>query len=190
MKKIFILAAAALISVSAFAQKKGDIFVEGYVALQASGYSNSTIHGEVKDKNSSFFAGLDIIPKAGYFVADNIAVTCGLGLDLTSQGVSCQIVPGAVYYYKLDKFCENLYWTPGAEVSATLTKGGAIAIGLNVGSVEYKVTDHLSLTADLLSLRHSFSSRKDVFPGDVVVKYNQSTTGILMSSSVGFRYNF
>ena len=68
MKKIVLIAVAALISVASFAQKKGDMYVSGYFATDLGGYSVES-HDWLP-----FESVFDIGAEYGYFVANNLRI--------------------------------------------------------------------------------------------------------------------
>lgn len=133
MKKIFVLLAVSLFSVSAFAQtEKGAIRLGGNTNL---GFSSLKSDGA--DKSNSYFnLGVD----AGYFVIDNLSIDVGFGFEYAKAGgaddadTGFDVNLGARYYLPMKVFFgaafdfQSAKYGGGDSVSGTgLTLGAGYA---------------------------------------------------------------
>lgn len=193
MKKIAIILAAALVSVSAFAQKSGEMYVEGSVSLGLVSASNAMTSMGVTTKSTNTALSLNLAPTVGYFVMDNLAVDAILGLSFSSGSTGLDIMPGAKYFINV---AENLYYTPGANIGYSFGFNGDHTNALfkfyaYLGSFEYKVSEHFGLVANCLTLAYNNSTEKRDLPGvDQQMTINSSSFALSLAASVGVRYNF
>lgn len=178
MKKFLVIAVALMLCTSAaFAQNKGDKYIGGYagVALQT-----MTIDGE-----SATGASFAIQPEFGYFVADRLKIGASIGYAIESGTNALTITPNISYYARL---CDGLYYTPGVELGLVVgfaegyTMPG-FGVSANLGTLEFRPTEHFGFSANLFSLTFVVMSMEDIAGSTVNVNLG-------VTPSVGFKYYF
>ncbi len=182
MKRVLLCLVAIIgLSVSSLsAQQKGDWNIGGNLGI---GLSSVALGGESATA-VEFGLGVDI----GCFVADRFRLGLGLAYDLTGgdDAVHAIVVGPALSYYI--PICDSLFYAPRLDLAfACGISGGesipGFALGLSIANFEYRPTDHIGLSASLLSFSYSLLS-----------KYNISThtvnLGLSLSPTVGVSYYF
>ena len=178
MKKFLVIAVALMLCTSAaFAQNKGDKYIGGYagVALQS-----TSIEGE-----SSAAAAFAIQPEFGYFVADRLKIGASIGYGLESGINILTVAPNLSYYARL---CDGLYYTPGVELGLVVgfaqgyTMPG-FGVSANLGTLEFRPTEHFGFSANLFSLSVVAMSIDGFTSSAVNVNFG-------VNPSVGFKYYF
>ncbi len=179
MKKIIFVVAAVLAGQVAFAQSKGDMYVGGGLTFGAGSVSTKMTAGGVSTTDKAPAATtFTISPSFGYFVADNLRVSVSLSYGLESQksgdtrnNTSTFLVgPEVAYYIRL---ADRLYYTPelgiyGGVASEAYKTGsvkesvnmGAFGIGLNIVQVEFRPTEKLGFSVNVMGLNYVNMSKK------------------------------
>lgn len=123
MKRIVLIIVATTLSVSLFAQNKGDKYIAGIIGASFGGSFSEVCDGTFTEKESApSTTSLGLHGELGYFVADNVRLALALGLPYSSTPYSksgndwlysnimtLSINPNIAYYFKLT---DNLYYTP------------------------------------------------------------------------------
>ncbi len=208
MKKTIFAAALLFASVAAFAQKQGDLFVEGSIDLSCGTQKNTVVTGSSSSsEKGSLGTEFGINLGAGYFVIDNVKVGLDLGFDYMKSGSSklpaFSINPNVAYYLELAK---NFYYTPELGFAAafgtdsttytlgsmsTTTKYGYSAFGayLNLLSCEYRINSNFAIGVNVGSLSLLSTKLKDKENTDNYTK-NTSFGLDLGSADVCLRFYF
>ncbi len=208
MKKTIVAAALLLASVSAFAQSKGDFFVEGTLGLSAGSVKTTTKSGDNSNTNKSSLAtDFNIYLGGGYFVMDNLKVGADLGYVLSKDGDTktpvFAIAPNVAYYVEL---ANNFYYVPefnvnvlfGSQNYSTSVLGTTVSksysytgfgAALTFLGFEYRFNKSIALGVDIANLYYNSVKLKDKDD-----KKQSTTTGIFGvdfgSASVALRFYF
>lgn len=135
MKKLLIASAVALFGLSNAQIAKGTVYLSGSV-----GYSQQeTNNGNVKEEN------FNVLPRAGFFVAPNLAVGLGLGYQTSTDTEITTSNIGGASVVSTDKFKTpafvvepfvRKYWTLGDK----LYFFGQLAVPMQFGKAEVENT--------------------------------------------------
>lgn len=182
MKKLFsTLLTLLVISLSTVsAQQKGDIYVGGNLGF---GVTSAIVEGE-----SATAAEFALQPNVGYFVADKFMVGFGLGYSVTGgDGATHTLTLGPKLSYFVP-ICDKLYYTPSLDIlfCCVASDGYSIpgfGLGANIVGFEYQPTEHIGLSASLLSLDYVMLSKEGL-------TLNTVDFGLTLSPSIGFKYYF
>lgn len=208
MKKTILAASLLFVSAFAFAQKQGDIFVEGSLDLECGTQKNTINSGSSSNsEKSALDTKFDFMVGASYFVIDNVRVGVNLGYayqksdDTKAPGFA--INPNVAYYLELG---HNFYYTPefglyGEFGSATTTTSIAsfsadtkynhsvLGAYLHILSCEYRINSSLALGVNFGTAYFQSSKLTDPDEKDNYAK--NTTFGFdLGSASVGLRFYF
>lgn len=205
MKKILVFAVAILMSVAAFAQKKGDMYVSGFFSADLGSYSVGS--SDWHPFESSFEAGA----KYGYFVADNLRLGMEVSVPFTTSlneemegesyrfnTLSLLVCPNVAYYVPMG---DNCYYTPelgfGYQIDKQQTKGTELYASssnsttwgayLDILAFEFKVTENFSIGANLGGI--SFASSNYIYSETETYKINQFVCDF-SSVIMDFKYYF
>ncbi len=201
MKKILIIAAAFLVSATAFGQKKGDMYVGGGLTLGAGTSSYTTSYeGTSSTTKGSTPVTFSISPSFGYFLWDNIRVGGSLAYGVQAQPDSYSthtfmVGPEAAYYLRLaDKF----YYTPELGLygglyadsthsgsTTTTTTWGAFSVGLSLAQVEFRPLGNIAFAVDVMNMGYVYRSRTE---NDI--KRSYGSFNFDLNASVAVRYYF
>lgn len=180
-KQILILLAIFVVSVSMVsAQKRGDLYVGGGIGF---GVTSAILDGE-----SAAVAEFEISPNVGYFVADKLMVGFGVGYSVTGgDGATHTLALGPKVSYFVP-LCDKLYYTPSLDILFCCAASDGISIpgfglGVNIVGFEYKPTEHVGLSASVLSLDYVLLSKERL-------RLNTIDFGFTFSPSIGFKYYF
>ncbi len=215
MRKIIMLAAAFVCGCTAMsAQDKGDMSVGGILGFSAGSTKTNVTAGSttMKGDNTPSTFSFQLSGDFGYFFADNWKIGASLGYSLTSQPTEktddkwlkdrvnlVAIGPSISYYLRItDKF----YYTPSfgifcaignykSDVSHSVTHKQAcagFAMGLEMGSFEFKPTSRWGIAVDMVSL--SFSDTKVKEDSDHYAWNMGTSFSFGISPSVGINYYF
>ena len=182
MKKLFsTLIVLLVMSVSTvFAQQKGDIYIGGNFSV---GVTSAIIEGE-----SATAVEFAIQPNMGYFVADKFMIGFGLGYSISGgDGTTHTLTLGPKLSYFVP-LCDKLYYTPSLDIlfCCAASDGYSIpgfGLGANIVGFEYQPTEHIGLSASLLSLDYVMLSKDGL-------TINTVDFGLTLSPSIGFKYYF
>lgn len=182
MKKLFsTLIVLLVMSVSTvFAQQKGDIYIGGNFGV---GVTSAIIEGE-----SATAVEFAIQPNMGYFVADKFMIGFGLGYSISGgDGTTHALTLGPKLSYFVP-LCDKLYYTPSLDIlfCCAASDGYSIpgfGLGANIVGFEYQPTEHIGLSASLLSLDYVMLSKDGL-------TINTVDFGLTLSPSIGFKYYF
>lgn len=209
MKKLLLISFLVVLSVSLFAQQKGDFVVSG--SLSWISKSSKLTY----DSSSETYKGdreFRIIPEFNYFVADKFSVGLGIGYWLTKERNNNSvdeelfnktgrffIQPVAKYYVSLG---EKFYYVPTfyigfavgkykEELTDSKTEDMDLAsfyTGLSLLSFEFKPTDRIGITFRTGDL----SYQTDTYKVDSDNKLTDRNFGLELNlgASVGFNYYF
>ena len=144
MKKNVLFAIAMLMSVTSFAQKKGDMYVAGSFATDFGSYSmSSSADGYATSEKTPFGTSFEIGGDYAYFVADNVRLGLGVSFPFSSSPIEkvdgkwlkdktteFEVNPNVAYYVKL---ADRFYYTP--EIGM-LYQGGTIKTQLSPSDTE------------------------------------------------------
>lgn len=178
MKKLFsTLIVLLVMSVSTvFAQQKGDIYVGGKFDVG------------VTSANSTTAVEFAIQLNMGYFVADKFMIGFDLGYSiLGGDGTTHALALGPELSYFVP-LCDKLYYTPSLDIlfCCAVSDGYSIpgfGLGANFVGFEYQPTEHIGLSASLLSLDYVMLSKDGL-------TLNTVDCGLTLSPSIGFKYYF
>lgn len=123
MKRIILLSAAVLASLSLFAQRKGDKYISASMSASLGSQTIETFDGAYTTTSSQpKGTTLSVMGEFGFFLADNFRLALALGVPfsstptsqisnvwLKSNTIGFQINPNIAYYVKL---AQGLYYTP------------------------------------------------------------------------------
>lgn len=182
MKKILfcIVAIAALSISSASAQQKGDMSVNANLGL---GISAVAVDG-----SSATAVEFGIGAEFGYFVADKLKIGVGFAYDVVGGDDATHafgIGPSLSYYVTV---CKNLYYAPKLDLAFCIgaNDGESIpgfGLGLALANFEFRPTEHIGLSASLLSLDYVLLSKYGV-------NINNVDFSLSLSPKLGFAYYF
>lgn len=128
MKKFYLIVSVMLLSVTTFAQNKGDMFIAGTVGLDLGSQKATISDGSYSTsaKQPSDF-GFSFGVEYGYFVADNLRLALAMSVPFSSSpaeevdgkwlkntAAAFAINPNVAYYVRL---AERFYYTPEVGVS-------------------------------------------------------------------------
>ena len=213
MRKIITFSITMLICTASFAQKKGSMYVGGTLGL-STGTETTTIKSdgykisETNPSTTEFLIGADF----GYFIANNLRLSVGISVPLTSKPYGkidnewaystitlCAINPNIAYYLKL---VDRFYYTPEVGVNfhfgglSQKVKGsqdlslGCWGVGayLKFASFEFKVTDKIALGLNFGSLSYNSMNvnQKEFKDSLALSSFNFS----LNSAEASFKYYF
>lgn len=197
MKKIIIIAATALISFSSFAQKAGELYVEGALGLGFGNVSTSHTVLDHTNKSSSNSFYFDFAPAVGYFVIDNLAVNGMLGVSYAGNSTALSIMPGIRYYLQL---VDKIYYTPGLDLRVALNLYGgqeniktsaSYGLGASLGAFEYRPVKHIGVFANCLSFNYNYSRNEEPIPGtEYKAVTAMNTINLSLGATFGVRYIF
>lgn len=180
MKRLFIVAAALILGCSAAsAQNKGDMYFGGYTGLALQAISTG--------EESSTAAAFAFKPEFGYFVANNWRLGISAEYSISGGIHTITAMPNFAYYLR---FCDGLYYTPGAEIGFALgaTEGitmPGVGMVFHAFSLEFRPSKRFGFSANLLSLNIVALQSS---------KYNISSTGfnfnIGLNPTIGIKYYF
>lgn len=212
MKKLFILVAAALLSISANAQW----YVGGRLGLDVNGNKTTSAVGTSNSTDFNF----NLAPEVGYFLSDKLAVGGFLNINAGSRDtkVNAEIGEGDTgmnytnFGWSIEPYVKYKFWGIGKfgiwgqagvwiGTSTTKAKGAAnspvpsVNYGIEVLPVlTYSLNEHFTLDAyiDCVSLSYNGTSYNDK-KNDIKSTSNSfglgaATRGQILS--VGFHYNF
>lgn len=186
MKRIIVSLLALLAVTTLSAQRKGEMYAGGSLGLGVS----SLISGGV----TASAAALEVAPEFGYFAAKNFKIGAHISYGLEKGDPSThtlQIMPNVAYYIKItDKF----YYTPGAEIGFVCGVKEKVAmpgfgVGLSLGSFEFRPTERLGLSVNLLSLEYMLMTYRDK-NYDFKLNMNAVNFRLGTTPSVGVKYYF
>lgn len=182
MKKLFYsLVALLVLSVtSVSAQQKGDIYVGGDLGF---GVSSVIISGE-----SVTATEFGIQPSVGVFLADRLLLGFSLGYNVSGgDGATHTLTlgPRVGYYLPL---CKNLYYAPTLDlqfchVSSQGYGVPGFGLGVNVFGLEYRPTERIGVSANLLSLNYVLLSKEGL-------TINTVDFGLTLSPRIGAKFYF
>ena len=208
MKKTILAASLLFVSAFAFAQKQGDLFVEGSIDFEGGSQKSTLNYGSSSNsEKSALDTKFDFMVGAGYFVLDNVKVGIDLGYAYQktddTKAPAFAINPNVAYYLEL---AHNFYYTPefglygnfGSATSTTTvgsfsadTKNKYSVFGayLHILSCEYRINSSLALSVNFGTAY--FQSAKITDPDDKDNYAKNTTFGFnLGSASVGLRFYF
>ncbi len=196
MKKLIICLMALVFATPLLAQNKGDMYIGGTF-----GIVNST---QITNGSSVNAFGTALEPEFSYFVTDKFSIGASVGYALETANRTdpvshtITITPKMTYYAKL---AENFYYTPTLQLgfacgiwgktsmSDTMVMPG-FGLDLAIGSFEFRPTQKIGLSFNVLGLSYVFLSYKyKEFP---YYELNSSQIGFKLggTTSVGFKYYF
>ncbi|MCQ2154843.1 MAG: hypothetical protein MJY55_03395 [Bacteroidales bacterium] len=193
MKKLFILVAAALLSISANAQW----YVGGIVDMDIQG--NKTVLDKTNTTKTTSFS-FTFAPEVGYYLSDKLAVGASLSLSpRSSQGESSfrwSISPYVRYkFWGINKFgiCGQAYAFVGT--SSSSDPYPTVNYGVNILPVlTYALNEHFTLDAyiDCAGIGYNGSCTNNK---DTGIKNTTNQFGFTVASQgqlvgIGFHYNF
>lgn len=212
MKKLVLLVGMVVLSISAFAQNRGDMYVltsvSGSVGKLTSNIYNGTFIN-TEEKSMDNYIGLQVA--YGAFVAKNFRLEIDFGgfyeKDLREKSggswlndiyKSFNVCPNLSYYVKLaDKF----YYTPEIGVDVVFGKYSyektlsttwefpyrGFSIYANLLAFSYRVGPHFALTVNVGELAHTYRSYYD----EGTVFYSGGSTYFRMNNgSIGAQFYF
>lgn len=188
MKKICICLLAIFSTgvICASAQNKGDMFAGGSLGIST---TSTIVNG-----NSSTSLDFEIAPEFGYFVIDNLKVGASIAYGINFMDSATHIlsiIPNIAYYVKV---CDKFYYTPGLELgfvsgfSEDLSMPG-FGLAANLGSFEFRPTNKLGISMNLLSLSYVLLTYNNK---DYGVHFNSNGVNFSLgvSPSIGLKYYF
>lgn len=205
MKKILLFAAAMLISVASFAQKKGDMYVSGFFSADLGTYSVNSSDWH------SFDSSVELGAKYGFFAADNLRIGLEVSVPFTSSPnedmdggsyryntTSLYIGPNVAYYLKMGEKC---YYTPefgvgyqwdksktkGTELYASSSVSSTWGTYLDILSFEFKVSEKFAIGTNVGGI--SFASSNYVYSETETYRINQFVCDF-SNVIVDFRFYF
>ena len=180
MKKLLLTAIALMVVMGAFAQQKGDIYIGGNLGVG--------VTSTIMESESATAVEFTIQPNMGYFVADKFMIGFGLGYSiLGGDGTTHTLTLGPKLSYFVP-LCDKLYYTPSLDIlfCCAVLDGYSIpgfGLGANIVGFEYQPTEHIGLSASLLSLDYVMLSKNGL-------TLNTVDFGLTLSPSIGFKYYF
>jgi hypothetical protein len=211
MKRLAIIIGLVVLSISIFAQEKGELYM--FVSASASFgkvtndtytyYSNGFFECDTEEKPLDTYLGLDL--GIGYFLLNNLRLELGLGVssekDPTIQMNSdwlysihrgFNVCPNLSYYFRL---AEGFYYTP--EIGANFNIGTyyyqeshnktwdfpyrGYSLYANLLALEYRVGPHFALTTQVGDLAYT---HRDYYEDDNLLFSGKSVLFQLNSASV------
>lgn len=170
---ILVLFAATFFIYTSYAQKKGDTFLGGNLkfALSTSGSNGYMTTGTY----------LNIAPEYGYFITDMLKVGAEINYEVSSKAHAVVLSPNITYYYQI---INKLYYTPQLSIGGGVGiysgyVAGIFTFTLNLASFEYRPTEKLGISTNLISLNYN-----------LIEKTESINFNAFYSPSVGFRYYF
>lgn len=163
-----------------YAQQKGDIYVGGNLQF---GLSSAIVEGA-----SATATEFMIQPNMGVFVADKFMVGFDLGYSaLVGDSTTHTLVVGPKFSYFIP-LCDKLYYTPTLDIAFCYAVSDGFGLpgfglGANFVCFEYQPTEHIGLSASMLSLNYIMFSRAGI-------TVNEVDFGLSLSPSIGFKYYF
>ena len=210
-KKILLFAIAMLVSISSFAQKKGDMYVSGHFTADLGTYASVPSTGGSSSEWYAFDSSLDLGAEYGYFVADNVRLSLGVcfpfmtapveeidGETSKFNAISLDIYPNVAYYVKMG---ERSYYTPalgvlyqrdrmktsGSESLASISHASLWGVYIDVLSFEFKVSEKFSIGVNAGDIGACTS--KHIYSKEESYKMNQLYFD-LANGSVDFKFYF
>ena len=211
MKKNVLFAIAMLMSVTSFAQKKGDMYVAGSFATDFGSYSmSSSADGYATSEKTPFGTSFEIGGDYAYFVADNVRLGLGVSFPFSSSPIEkvdgkwlkdktteFEVNPNVAYYVKL---ADRFYYTPEigilfqwstirTQISPSLTESTQISTWggyINLLAFEFQTSERIAIgvTFGGIAAYSSFYTYADY---DAKYKMNQYL-GAFNNGSLHFRW--
>ncbi len=193
MKKFLVCLLTLAFTTPILAQNKGNKYIGGNFGIVSS--------AQTADGSSVTF-GLALEPEFGYFVTNKFSIGASVGYALETANKAgpashiITITPKMTYYAKL---ADNFYYTPTLQLGfacgflgKTSTSNMVVMPGfgfdLAVGCFEFRPTQKIGLSFNLLGLTYTFLSYKE--SSYYEYKSNQIRFKLGGTTSIGFKYYF
>ena len=217
MKRILILCILCGLSMSAFAQQKGDMYMSLGLGLSCgNSKTTNTTDGNSTTTKTPGAISFNIDPEFGYFIADNWQASLALSYNRTRSHIgniestnlysftnNFGITPGINYFIKLT---DRFYYTPGAYLSlgfggssrqtdVNKTEKGAkttrFCLGVEIAKFEFKAGERYAFTLSLGDICYRTTATKNSETNKSVSNnFYLNLDPANFGRSIGFKYYF